>query len=178
MRVFEIAAVGRLSILPSRLAREDLPELTSPQMARRSGRSRRRPMRCKARMPGNSFDPGEIALSSRFRACLSSATILPVSGWSDSTDTGPEAPPAPPVRRSHAPRHARRSPTMRRAPVEPEPAFTRLLLCDLGLALGSGRRRGGSRGRDADRRIRRAALRLPEARKVPLDDPIVLAGVA
>src|SRR5262245_61242261 len=85
MRVFEMAAVGRLSIRPSRLASEDLPELDSPQMARRSGRSRRCCVRRSARTAGNSFEPGRIALSSILRASFNSATIRLVRGWSDTT---------------------------------------------------------------------------------------------
>jgi hypothetical protein len=85
--VFEMAAVGRLSIRPSRLASDDLPELDSPQMARRSGRARRCCVRRSARTAGNSFEPGEIVLSSMVRASFSSATIRPVSGWSDTTGT-------------------------------------------------------------------------------------------
>src|SRR5262245_8442428 len=87
MRVFEIAAVGRLSIPPSKFAREDLPELYSPQIARRSGRLRRCSMRMNARTAGNSLDLGESALSSLLRASCNSATIRLVSGWSDTLDT-------------------------------------------------------------------------------------------
>jgi hypothetical protein len=87
IRVFEMAAVGRLSIRPSRLASEDLPELDSPQMARRSGRARRCCVRRRARTAGNSFEPGGIVLSSMACASFSSVTIRPVSGWSDTTGT-------------------------------------------------------------------------------------------
>src|SRR5947209_8676625 len=85
MRVFEIAAVGRLSIPPSRFASEDLPELYSQQIARRSGRLSRCSMRINARTAGNNLDPGESACSSLLRASLNSATIRLVSGWSDTT---------------------------------------------------------------------------------------------
>src|SRR5215470_6546192 len=87
IRVFEMAAVGRLSIRPNRLASEDLPELDSPQMARRNGLTRRCCVRRRARTAGNSFEPGGIVLSSMARASFSSATIRPVSGWSDTTRT-------------------------------------------------------------------------------------------
>src|SRR5207237_237761 len=82
-----MAAVGRLSIRPSKLASEDLPELDSPQMARRNGRSRRCCVRRSARTAEESFEPGGIALSNMLRASVSSATIRPVSGWSDTTST-------------------------------------------------------------------------------------------
>ena len=64
MRVFEITAVGRLSTPASKLASEDLPELNSPMMAIRSGRSKRRSMRSNARVAGISNGPAEVALSS------------------------------------------------------------------------------------------------------------------
>src|SRR5215813_8481084 len=88
MRVFEIAAVGRLSIPPSRFASEDLPELYSPQIARRSGRLRRCSMRMSARTAGNSLDVGESARSSLLRASFNSARIRLVSGWSDTLVSG------------------------------------------------------------------------------------------
>src|SRR5882672_7083854 len=200
IRVFEIAAVGKLSIRPSRLASEDLPELDSPQMARRSGRSRRCCVRRNARTAGNSFEPGGIALSSMFRASFSSARIRPVSGWSDTTGTSSggltwQAPSNyqgnatramadvtfAPIRCSKKPE---RSATGMRAAGRVTPSF----LCCVGSSLGSsgrcwrslspgGRRyRCGSR-RNADRRVR-YALGLPEARQMTLDDAVILAAFA
>ena len=71
MRVLETTAVGRLSIPASRLASEDLPALTSPSMAMRSGRSRRSSVRRKARMAGCSLSSGDDARSSLSRARFS-----------------------------------------------------------------------------------------------------------
>ena len=88
MRVFEITAVGKLSILASRFASEDFPELNSPVIARRSGRSKRRSVRRNARIVGASADPGEITVSSLRLACFSSATILLVGSCSDARGSG------------------------------------------------------------------------------------------
>src|SRR5262245_56638727 len=208
MRVFEMAAVGRLSIRPSRLASEDLPELDSPQTARRSGRSSRCCVRLSARTAGNSFEPGGIALSNMLRASVSSATIRPVSGWSDTMRTSfwgtslglsfasvsnyqgkatramadVAFAPLRCSKKTERDRHARCTATCAAGSVTPS------LLGRVGSSLRRrGWRRGGLApgghwcrcGRRRDTDRRvRYTLGFPEARQMTLDDAIVLATFA
>ena len=72
-RVLAVTAVGRLSIPASRLAREDLPALTSPQMATRRGRARRCSVRSRARIAGTAAAPA----TPRDAACAAPAAAGP-----------------------------------------------------------------------------------------------------
>ena len=80
IRVFEMAAVGRLSIRPSRLASEDLPELDSPADGEGAAAWSRRCMcACRRARPGTALSRAEWPFPAWLRAACSSATIRPVS---------------------------------------------------------------------------------------------------
>src|SRR5262245_28236719 len=83
-------AVGRLSMPASRLASDDLPELISPRIAIRSGRSSRASVRDSARIAQDSRSSGDAARSRLRRACLKFSTSFVVGPCAFSS-----APPIP-----------------------------------------------------------------------------------